>query len=344
MADGWRRHLGAVAAAGAVLLGAGAAWGQGWWNPRWPYRRTVTVARAPASKLPGDDVAVLTMPTGGVVGPAGEDIRVIAPDGTSVPHRVLMMGPGDRVRLAFAVKGGATRYAVYFGHPQPPQPRPALEIRRGVLLETRAYAGGPISTFDQVRTALSRAGRLIGREFRDSIFLGHNPFGPQSRLCSLFTAHVVCPADGQYIFATSSRDASFLLVDGEVVVSNGGRHRPQRRASRTGTVRLTKGLHEVKVYHVSTGGDPVVVAAWRPPGARRLWKIPAAAFAPVRSAAPGMLTRCGRAFQADFIPVHAGEAFMANRYFQRYTFAASTSGRGPGPTFRWDFGDGQTGS
>jgi len=343
MANGNRRHPGLLTAA-AILLAAGAAGAQGWWNPRWPYRRMLTVQRGPDSGLPGDDVAVVTMPTAGVVGPGGADIRVVTANGTLVPTRVLMMGPGDRVRVAFAVTGGVTRYGLYFGHPTPAKapPAPELDIRRGVLLETWAYTRGPIATLQQVRAILQSSRRLIGRDFRDTVFLGHNPFGPQTRLCSVFTGYLLCPSAGQYTFATSSRDASFLTVDGKEVVAHGGRHRAEPRAIHTGKINLTKGLHELKVYHVTAGGAPVIMAAWRPPASRRIWKIPPAAFAPVRTAKAGMLTRYGGGLQADFTPVHAGESFMGNRYFQRYAFGATTAGVGGRPSFRWEFGDGQT--
>jgi tetratricopeptide (TPR) repeat protein len=43
----------------------------------------------------------------------------------------------------------------------------------------------------------------------------------------------------------------------------------------------------------------------------------------------------------DFQPVHAGETFVANRYYQRYTFEAVTSRPLRGATYRWDLGDGQ---
>ncbi|MCP4379414.1 MAG: PKD domain-containing protein, partial [bacterium] len=44
----------------------------------------------------------------------------------------------------------------------------------------------------------------------------------------------------------------------------------------------------------------------------------------------------------DFSPIHAGETFTANRYYQRYRFVAQSVGRGgKGLGWEWDFGDGQ---
>lgn len=316
-----------------------------WWDMRWPYRRAVTVADVPKAAAEGDEVGVLTMPTGGLILPDGRDIRLATARGQPLAGRVLMVGPGDQVRVAFALRQPHTKYYAYFGNPKPPEPSAGLEIRRGVLLEMWEYRGGGIATLAEVRRAFARAGKLIGRDFRTDVFLGHNPFGPQNRTCSLFTGHLLCPETGEYTFSTSSRDASFLLIDEKVVVRNGGSHPPQRRAARQGKVTLTRGAHELKVYHVNTFADPVVVAAWKTPNGRRLWKIPPGAFAPIRRASPGGLERYGREREVDFIPVHAGETFMANGYFQRYAFEALLTGRAAGGAeFQWDFGDGQKAS
>ena len=79
--------------AGALLIPAGAAPGQtGWWNFKWPYRRTVTVTSVPRTGLPGEEVAVVRMPTGGKLAVGASDLRVVTPRGTVLPHRVLMTG------------------------------------------------------------------------------------------------------------------------------------------------------------------------------------------------------------------------------------------------------------
>ena len=326
-----------------LLAAAPAAWGQGWWNSSWPYRRAVTLADYKPTRLGGSDVAVVTMPTGGKHRGDGSDVRVATASRTEVASRVLMVGPGDQVRVAFAPRGSGRRYYVYFGHAKPPgRPKP-LEIRRGVLLETWQYPGGGIKTLQQVRAVFARAKRLIGRDFRDRMFLGHNPFGPQGKIASVFTAWLICPADGPYQFACSSQDASFLLVDDNVVVSNGGHHSPQRDIRMKGVTALKKGLHKLTFYHVNTTGHPIAVAAWQAPGEKRVWPIAPERFAPVFVAQVGPMEQYGRSMGIDFLPRHGGETFLRNRYYQRWTFEAMPVGRlGRSADLAWDFGDGQT--
>ncbi len=313
-----------------------------WWSLDWQYRRGVTIPAAKPTGLPGEDVAVVTMPTAGLIAPGGRDLRVVSSRGSQMPLKVLMNGPGDFIRLAFAVQRGVRKYYVYFGNPKA-APARELDIRRGVLLSTWEYPGGGIRTLQQVRAIAGRTKKFLGRDFRPDVFLGHNPFGPQDRLVNIFTGWLICRQAGTYTFAISSKDASFLLVNDKLIVSNGGWHPPQRDTRRRGQVRLKAGLHKLTFYHVSLGGDPVAVAAWKEPSSRRIWKIPSSAFAPVSVGKPGPLEQYAKAITVDFIPEHLGEAFMMNRYYQRYAFKALTVAKITGNiSWKWDFGDGQS--
>jgi 4-amino-4-deoxy-L-arabinose transferase-like glycosyltransferase len=57
--------------------------------------------------------------------------------------------------------------------------------------------------------------------------------------------------EGRYTFATISDDASFLHVDGTVVVDNGDAHAPLQR---TGTMFLSRGLHAIHLSYDQRGG------------------------------------------------------------------------------------------
>lgn len=337
------RRLATVAAL-ALLAAAPQARAAGWWNLAWGYRRPVAVEDCEPTTWPGDDVAVVTMLTGGKAAADGSDVRVVTARGVERPCRVLMVGPGDRVRVAFAMQKGVRQYYVYFGCAEPPTERPELDVRRGVLLETWRYPGGGAATLDEARDVIDRrAKQRLGADFVDRIFLGHTMFGVDPSVARKFTAHVNCPRDGEYLFALSSRNASFLLVDGQLVVDHGGRHGPHRRPRNAESVTLSRGLHRVVVYHISDRGDPVIAAAWRPPGQKRRTIIPPGAFPPVCRAEPGPMRKQGSAAGVDFRCEHAGEAFLEGRYYQRYVFTALPTGRVPRDvTWKWTFGDGQT--
>ena len=333
-----------VAAVMILLAAAGFVRAAGWSKTGWQYKRAITVTPFKPTGLPGKDVAVVTMSTGGLARPDCSDLCVMAGLSKEMPHRILMVGPGDQVRFAFAVLGKLDRYSVYFGNPKAPKPTGELEIKRGVLLEMWQYRGGAINTLAQVRSIFqqARSEHLLGRDFRNTVFLGHNPFGSTNRIAGVFTGWLIAPKTGQYTFACSSRNASFLLIDDKVVVSNGGWHAPVRDIRKRATTDLTSGLHKLTFYYVTGKSDPVAVAAWQAPGDRRTWVIPSGAFAPVLRGTAGPTQKYGAMLTVDFDSELANEAFMMNHYFQRFRFRATWSGQGgTRAKWMWDFGDGQ---
>ncbi len=326
----------------ALLAGVSPAAGATWWNSQWRYQRELTIPVITPTKLPGSDIAVASFPTGGMMKPDASDIRVATEARKETPCRVLMAGPGDEVRLAFAIVPGVTKYYAYYGNPKAPA-RKKLDIRRGVLLETWAYKGGIPRTLDKAKTVFDQARTLVGRDFQSRIFLGYNPFSSVSGTANLFAGYLNCTKPGTYTFACMSRNASFLLLDDKLLLNNGGAKSPNRRVYKTGKVNLTVGLHKLTFLHVNGFGDPIAVVAWQAPGESRLTAVPPAAFAPVVRAAVGPMRKYGTALDIDFIPQHVNETFMNNRYFQRYRFEALTTGTpGRSVEFTWDFGDGQT--
>lgn len=340
------KRVGLLAAvAAAVLLAPWAAPAHAWLRQDWAYRRQITVPEFKSSRLGGDDVAVVTFPTGGLCAADGADIRVTGPDAVQVASRVLMTGPGDVARVAFALRG-VGKYYVYFGGPKDDLVK-ELDLRRGALLEMWEYAGDAFRTIEQVQDAMTKAKLLLGRDLRDRIFIAHNPFGPGDKIAACYTAWLSIPdPGGNYLLASSSQNASFVYVDDKLVVSNGGAHGPQHDVTHVAApVTFTPGLHKVVFYHVSPGGDPYAVLAWCPPtekDKKKFMPVPPGMYSPFVKATAGPIEENNKN-TADFLYEHAGETFMDNRYFQRYTFSASAVLPNPKAIqWKWDFGDGQS--
>ncbi|MBN1554314.1 MAG: PKD domain-containing protein [Phycisphaerae bacterium] len=321
-----------------------------WWRGAWEYRVGVTF---PAGKrgentptgLAGDDVGVVTFHHGGFMQADDRDVRVVTSRGKVVPHRILMTGPGDRCRVAFALQTGVPKYYVYFGNPNVEATKTRLDIQRGVLIEMWPYTDGRANTPQQaLRTLqLAKSKPALGAEFAADIFQGCNPFGAGQNIVGLYTAWIVAPQAGEYEFATSSMNASFLWVDDALVVRNGGWHGPQWRVVCRGKVNLTAGLHKLTFLHVSPWGDPIAVVVWQPPG-RKWSRVDAGAVTPVRQGLPGVIEKRGRAVNVDFAVRPGGEVFCRNRYYQRRDFVSRIQGRGEhGIQWRWEFGDGLSG-
>jgi tetratricopeptide (TPR) repeat protein len=313
----------------------------GWWKSQWRFRRIVTVEGAP-TKLPGDDAAVVQFPTHGALAPDGRDVRVLIANRQEVPHRVLFVGPGDLCRVVFAVQPGAQQYTIYYGNPDAPAPAgEAFSPRRGLLLETRKWRGGALFGLQRVQAAMrTRARPVQGRDFVAEIFWGVNLFASTGNECNHFDGWLLCREAGVYEFATTSDDASFLTIDGRLVVQWPGRHGPRHDSKHSGKVQLTRGLHRIEYFHVNVGERGMAVAAWKPPSGRWPRKIPAEAFAPVFRGRLGRLDEYQKRRTADFLWRHDGEAFFNNRYVQRLAFRAAVPKNIRPSYVQWDFGDG----
>ena len=155
----------------------------------------------------------------GRVSPTGTDLRVVTAQGKVLASRVLIVGPGDTIRFVFAAPASVSKCHVYFGNPKPKPPAPALQIDRGILMETRTYEGKPYAA-DKAKQIFQGKGKLLGRMFRSSLFVGHNPFGPQSKIASMFTGYMDLAKAGTYEFVCSCQGKSFLVINDKLVYTS----------------------------------------------------------------------------------------------------------------------------
>ncbi|MBC7248918.1 MAG: hypothetical protein H5T62_01410 [Anaerolineae bacterium] len=74
------------------------------------------------------------------------------------------------------------------------------------------------------------------------------------------------PRSGQYALGTNSDDGSYLYVDGQLVVDNGGEHGGRYRE---GVIRLSRGYHDLEVRYFQADGSQTMQLWWTPPGGSR---------------------------------------------------------------------------
>jgi glucose/arabinose dehydrogenase len=87
-----------------------------------------------------------------------------------------------------------------------------------------------------------------------------------STFASLETGYLKVDTPGRYRLFLSASDGARLRLDGSLVVDNSGIH-PLR--ARAGTVRLSAGLHALRVEYFDNSGSPALVLAWSGPGIAR---------------------------------------------------------------------------
>ncbi len=73
---------------------------------------------------------------------------------------------------------------------------------------------------------------------------------------------ISAPQSGAYVFETLSDDGSYVYIDGQLVVDNGGVH-SSRRASNS--VNLEAGPHDIDIKYFQDGGGVTMEVLWQPP-------------------------------------------------------------------------------
>ena len=89
-----------------------------------------------------------------------------------------------------------------------------------------------------------------------------------------YRGFIEIPREGFYTFRTHSDDGSWLWIDNEIVVENGGMHAP---TTRSGEVRLDPGKHAFEVRFFERSGGSELTVSWEGPGVEN-GTIPASVF------------------------------------------------------------------
>lgn len=96
---------------------------------------------------------------------------------------------------------------------------------------------------------------------------------------------VAAPSSGRYIFGTRSDDGSFVYIDDQLVVDNGGSHGAEYRE---GVIELSQGFHDIEVLYNELGGSREMQLWWQPPtGGKSL--VPSAYLYPLEEELPAGL-------------------------------------------------------
>ncbi|GAB3681922.1 hypothetical protein GCM10028857_06920 [Salinarchaeum chitinilyticum] len=134
-----------------------------------------------------------------------------------------------------------------------------------------------------------------------------------------FTGYIEVPENGEYTLSTTSDDGSELYVGDELVVDNGGTHANQ---TRSGTIGLEAGKHEITVLMFEHGGQQGLEVEWEGPGVTS-GVVPASALYRTDSPIATFATSCSG-------PICSFDA------------SGSSNPGGAIASYEWEFGDGTT--
>lgn len=82
----------------------------------------------------------------------------------------------------------------------------------------------------------------------------------------LWRGKLAIPTSGLYTIGARSDDGSFVFIDGQLVVDNGGSHGAE---DRSGQIMLEQGFHDIEVRYNELGGSREMQLWWQPPNQGR---------------------------------------------------------------------------
>ncbi len=153
---------------------------------------------------------------------------------------------------------------------------PADKVRRdelapGLVAEFFALPAGLFEDFDfrpELRDAV-RLDPVVDFDWGDE--RPHELVEPDE-FAIRWSGYLDAPKAGEYLLVTRSDDGVRLYVDETRLIDHWDEHGPATDRVR---VRLSAGLHRIRLEHFDTGGGAVCRLWWRPPGAERAGPIPA---------------------------------------------------------------------
>lgn len=326
-----------------LVLALAASAEDAWWDPAYACRRAVRGIQAIAGRHPSD-ACVVTFTTAGACQPSLADIRVVA-RGEVVPHRVVSTGDEDRVTIIFEAKDPKAPTWVYFGNRNASPPRDPYEPRAGLLLETRETGEGTADSWERFQALFQASPVVMGRGLARTISMGFNPYGRQYNYIAAFSGYLYVPAFGRYEFATNSWDASFIVIDGRVVVAWPGIHPPNGAyGQHHGAIDLAEGIHRIEYFNAVSARGQGCICGWKPPGQAQWTAIPETAFVGGYRATAGPLERRGKTTFADFDWAITSDLGLEGQEVTAVQFRESLPRGMKARDLSWDFGDGIEGA
>jgi len=132
---------------------------------------------------------------------------------------------------------------------------------------------------------------------------------------------IYVPKSGSYVFATISDDGSYLYLDEQLVVDNGGHHGD---VYKEGGMQLEEGFHDIRLLYFQDGGGRKIEVYWTVPGSFKA-QVPAEHLFP-----PGAELTTPPPLPAP-APVTPPTPPPAAEGFREVAFVTSWGGEGDGP-------------
>jgi len=208
---------------------------------------------------------------------------------------------GSLIKIFFTARSGQKLQLAFYKNKVKHLPQKQIS---GVLRRVKKFNGKNVRNLNMFKE-LWEDNKFCGARFEKKIYSGWNPFGPKQNSLHWYSAFINLPETGKWIFFSASTDASFLLIDGKLVVNS-----PYRKwisagqwGKINGTIMLKKGVHRLDYLHANNNpGYCYAIAAVLYPGAKKrsFHYIPETLYTPILTATAGALKKSSNRPACDF--------------------------------------------
>ncbi len=275
----------------AVVMSAPAAAAEvPWWNRAWKSRKQVRVEVPKFREEPGFEKLRGPKPDFGRLtarahilretpGAEGHpDVRVVDASGKVLPHRVRAFGDKTRFTVVFPAQERTADYHIYYDNPNAKHAEQSEWRPPTAALEIVAAKHHGKATFELaevlkgLRGQVDILGAYTTSHISGSLRAPRAPRVPRGRgggsgsgLITSIEGYLHCPIGGRYIFSVNYRGASYLFVDGKLVVEARALYPTPHTWPQPDNVILSPGYHHLRLLLVEAPRSSVGLG-WQMPG------------------------------------------------------------------------------
>lgn len=276
--------------------------------------------------------------------PAGCNGYLVCNESGEILESSVLRKEGSHVRAFFNAHGGDGLSLALLAENNIPEN--GLDNNSG-LLHTVKRTKEPLGGVDSLEAFSELWGKAVfqGAQFEDRVFSGFNPFGPNNNTLHSYSGFLKTDKSGSYRFYTASTDASFIMIDGNPVVSWPGKHEQWKGINNEiwGDAYLEAGVHGFKYLHANTGDRLYAVAAVLLPGENKNSVIPASSFKEAFTANLGPTVNPAGNPVPEFAWNNRQMVNFDKECMHEIEFAATIPPALKTKSLKWDFGDGTSG-
>ncbi len=208
---------------------------------------------------------------------------------------------GSLVKIFFSACSGQRFQLVFYKNKVKHLPQKQIS---GILRRVKKFDGENVKNLTMFKE-LWKDSKVCGARFEKKIFSNWNPFGPKRNSLHWYSAFIKLPKDGKWTFFSASIDASFILIDGKLVVNSPYRKwiTNGQRGRINGKINLKKGIHRLDYLHANNNPSYCyAIAAILHPGAKKrsFHYIPEKLYTQVLTATAGQLKKSSNRPACDF--------------------------------------------